>query len=54
MLINCKECNHQISDIAVKCPHCGAPTPAAQSMSLYALALLIGLGWVLYHFWREL
>lgn len=25
-LINCKECNLEISDKTVKCPHCGAPT----------------------------
>lgn len=25
MLINCKECNHQISDQAIACPHCGYP-----------------------------
>lgn len=25
MLINCKECNHQISDQAYQCPHCGFP-----------------------------
>lgn len=25
MLINCKECNHQISDQAISCPHCGYP-----------------------------
>ena len=24
-LINCHECNHQISDAATTCPHCGAP-----------------------------
>ncbi len=25
MLINCKECGHQISDKAASCPHCGYP-----------------------------
>ena len=25
MLIKCKECNHQISDQAIACPHCGYP-----------------------------
>lgn len=25
-LINCHECNAQISDAATSCPHCGAPT----------------------------
>ena len=25
MLINCKECNHQISDQAYQCPYCGYP-----------------------------
>lgn len=25
MLINCKECSHQISDQAIACPHCGFP-----------------------------
>ena len=25
MLINCEECNHQISDQAYQCPHCGYP-----------------------------
>ena len=31
-LINCHECNAQISDAATTCPHCGAPVqkPAAQ------------------------
>jgi predicted amidophosphoribosyltransferase len=24
-LINCKECNKEISDQAQSCPHCGAP-----------------------------
>ena len=26
-LINCKDCNAQISDSAEACPHCGAPVP---------------------------
>lgn len=25
MLINCKECNHQVSDKAISCPNCGYP-----------------------------
>lgn len=24
-LINCQECNKQVSDKAASCPHCGAP-----------------------------
>jgi hypothetical protein len=27
MMINCKECNKEISDKATACPHCGAPRP---------------------------
>ena len=26
-LINCTECNHEISDKAEKCPNCGFPIP---------------------------
>ena len=25
-LINCKECNKEVSSVAAACPHCGAPT----------------------------
>jgi hypothetical protein len=28
-LIACKECNHEISEQAAHCPHCGAPTSSA-------------------------
>ena len=29
-LINCSECNHEVSDKAVSCPKCGAPISGAQ------------------------
>lgn len=32
-LINCFECNAQISDSAVSCPHCGAPVIKPQTES---------------------
>lgn len=28
-LIACPECDHQVSDLAVACPHCGFPVAAA-------------------------
>lgn len=31
-LINCPECNMQISDSASSCPHCGAPLKPAQQV----------------------
>lgn len=27
-LIDCPECNHDVSDLAVACPHCGFPVSA--------------------------
>lgn len=32
-LITCPECNQQISDHAISCPHCGYPLPIAESPS---------------------
>ena len=29
-LINCDECNKEVSDKAASCPHCGAPIAQAQ------------------------
>ena len=29
-LINCPECNNQVSSIAESCPHCGAPIAGAK------------------------
>ena len=29
MIIKCEECNHDVSDKAVACPHCGAPVTTA-------------------------
>ena len=49
-LISCKECGKDISDKALTCPHCGAPTKYAQQkeddnfiwLQGFILVLLIG------------
>ena len=49
-LISCKECGKDISDKALTCPHCGAPTKYAQQkeddnfqwFQGFMLVLLIG------------
>jgi predicted RNA-binding Zn-ribbon protein involved in translation (DUF1610 family) len=33
-LINCEECTKEISDKAISCPHCGAPTHASRVAAL--------------------
>jgi hypothetical protein len=30
-LVSCRECNNQVSDVAIFCPHCGAPRPAQKN-----------------------
>jgi hypothetical protein len=34
-LINCKECNHEISELAATCPHCGAPNTQLMPITTY-------------------
>lgn len=35
-LIACRECQHEISDQAAACPHCGAPLQAASPKEVKA------------------
>jgi len=35
MIRKCRECQHQISDQAMTCPHCGAPHPAKERWDGY-------------------
>ena len=53
-LINCLECNKEISDKATSCPHCGCPIKSAINYSIYIVgyrdtdtAVLAGLNEVL-------
>jgi hypothetical protein len=59
-LIECSECQKEISDKAEKCPHCGASTPSTEikqqkkwyektSVTLFVLALLIVIGFGFIH-----
>jgi len=61
-LIQCRECNGQISDKATACPHCGAPLKFAQVLTqppisrgdkvaagLVVVVILLGMGWMLWH-----
>lgn len=50
MLVKCKECGKEISDQAITCPHCGAPTPKVEEdkdkkkgSCLYAIFIVIVL-----------
>ena len=33
MLIKCRECGLQVSNLAVFCPHCGCPVPNEEEKS---------------------
>lgn len=43
-LINCTECNREISDKATTCPGCGAPVSAAESQASPPLTRTIDHG----------
>ncbi|HEY3432528.1 MAG TPA: hypothetical protein VGK09_08270 [Rhodocyclaceae bacterium] len=43
-LINCKECNAQVSTEAKSCPHCGAKVSFKKPVSLLVKLFLIALG----------
>ena len=30
MMKNCRDCRHEVSELAMACPHCGAPFPARE------------------------
>jgi len=42
-LINCRECNEQISDQAAACPKCGAQLPKAKTQNVLVKIVLIGV-----------
>lgn len=47
----CRECQHEISEQAVTCPHCGAPFPAREKWDGWGYeykskATLFGVPWV--------
>src|SRR5579862_7612338 len=50
-LIACTECNHEVSDRASRCPHCGAPTSRSAKgwrgvkRALYGLLAVLLLAW---------
>jgi len=35
MIKKCRECQHQVSDQAMTCPHCGAPLPTKERWNGY-------------------
>lgn len=39
-MIKCEECGKEISDRAVNCPHCGAPTAIVKKAIRFQLTLL--------------
>ncbi len=39
MLINCKECGAEISDLAKRCPKCGCPTTNKSKLSVASFVL---------------
>lgn len=41
-LINCPECNHEISDKAEKCPNCGFPIPKISHCRLCGKEISVG------------
>lgn len=43
-LIKCKECGHEISRKADKCPHCGAPRKKSTSLLTWLVLILIVFG----------
>ncbi|MFN0158017.1 MAG: zinc ribbon domain-containing protein [Bacteroidota bacterium] len=42
-LISCKECGNQISDLAMKCPHCGAGRISSVGVSNVGALRVVGL-----------
>lgn len=42
-LINCRECNSEISDQAAACPKCGAQLPKARTQNFLLKIVLIGV-----------
>lgn len=42
-LINCRECNEQISDQAAACPKCGIQLPKAKTQNFLVKIILIGV-----------
>ncbi len=46
-LVNCHECNKQVSDTARTCPHCGAPVRATQQRILKWNLTVFAIGMVL-------
>jgi predicted amidophosphoribosyltransferase len=41
-LINCYECNREISDLANSCPHCGAPAKSNKKNEVFIINSTIG------------
>ncbi|MGM9746988.1 MAG: zinc ribbon domain-containing protein [Paludibacteraceae bacterium] len=50
-LIKCKECGHEVSDLANVCPNCGAPIKLLQDQEIvkkYAtIGLILGVGYTI-------
>lgn len=45
-LVNCRECNGQVSDLASKCIHCGAPLRTGNTLlssNVFWVAIVVGL-----------
>ena len=48
-LVNCHECNKQVSDSALTCPNCGAPVRATQqrivkwNLTVFAIGMVLML-----------
>jgi len=40
-LIKCRECGQQVSDSALKCPHCGAPATPKRVLVATAMAAVL-------------
>lgn len=47
----CRECQHEVSEQAAACPHCGAPSPAKETLDDWGVeykskAMFRGLPWL--------
>jgi len=47
-LTKCKECGHDLSKKAEKCPHCGAPQKTQQKIGCGSLVVLVIFGWIVF------
>ena len=46
-LVKCKECGHEVSKKAKRCPNCGGPPPPKQ-YGFWHLFLILFIGWIFF------